>query len=89
MPSMEFELSVPKTKPLQTYALAARPAESAYLSLKTFFGVHLTSARLSRTKLLLVYELSSEHNSECFRKHVWWKMCVNIVRNAEGYGKGC
>jgi hypothetical protein len=100
--SVGFELAVPAVKPLQTYVLAARPSWSAYLSLRTFFGVHLTSVRLSGTKLLLVYESSSERSSECFRKHVCLAedvcvyVCVNIVRNVQGYcacvvsyGKGC
>ena len=67
---MGFELAIPTIKPLQTYVLAARPSGSAYLSLRTFFGVHLNSACLSGIKLLLIYESSSEQSSECFRKHV-------------------
>jgi hypothetical protein len=65
-----FELAIPTIKLLQTYTLAAGPPGSAYLSLRTFFSVHLTVARLSGTKLLLVYESSSEQSLECFRKHI-------------------
>ena len=70
-----------------------------------FFCVHLTSGRLSGTKLLLAYESSSEQSSECVRKHVCLAVdvcvcvcvcvcelrteCTGLLCMYGGYGKGC